>query len=153
MKALGKIIRFFTSRSKVDREVAQQILRVRALPVGEAKQRALALIENPSRFETIRDSSSTNPAVGRLGPILQDFFKQFDVVREINGDFVVSRKLVGDSFLRPGFVKLGTDFAASELVCRPGDDEVFIVTDDNHILDGQPTIYHNICLLEYPSRA
>jgi hypothetical protein len=118
------------------------------LSIEEAKLRALTLITNPARFETRTDSLSTNPVIEKLGPTLQDFFARFESVREINGNFFVSRKAVGNSSLRPGFLKFGSDFASSELASRPGKDEVFIITDGEHVLDGDPTIYHNICLSE-----
>ena len=67
---------------------------------------------------------------------------------ETNGDFSAARGAVNKSSLRPGFLKIGTDYADSELVVRPGEDRVFIVTDSEHKLDGLPTIYHNIYLLQ-----
>ncbi len=150
MNMLVKLIQFLTSRSAVDRKVREDIRRVRAMPLEEAKRRALAIITNSARFESISENLSNNPAIERLGPNLREFFSQFESVREINGDFIVSRKVVGSSSLRSGFLKIGSDFASSELVTRPGSDEVFIVTDAEHVLDGEPTIYHNICLLEKP---
>ena len=148
MNVLVKLIQFLTSRSSVDRKVREDIRRVRAMPFEEAKGHALALITNSARFETITENLSHNPTIDRLGPTLREFFAQFESVREIKGDFFVSRKVVGASSLRPGFLKIGSDFASSELVARPRGDEVFIVTDSEHVLDGEPTIYHNICLLE-----
>jgi len=86
------------------------------MPLEEAKQRALALIRDSSRFETVTEGHTNNPAIERLGPILQDFFANFETVREINGDFLVGRKAVANSSLRLGFLKFGSDFASSELV-------------------------------------
>ncbi len=147
MSILVKLIQFLTSRTSIDRKAREDIQMVRALPFDQVKQRAVDLIANPLRFEMIRENLSDNPEIERLGPILRDFFSRFESVREINGDFFVSRRAVGYSVLRPGFLKIGSDFASSELVTRPGEDEVFIVTDAEHRLDGLPTIYHNICLL------
>ncbi len=148
MGILVKLIQFLTSRTSVDHKVREDIQKVRALPFDQVKQRAVDLIADPRRFETIKENLSDNSAIERLGPILRDFFSHFESVREINGDFCVSRQAVGDSSLRPGFLKIGSDFANSELVARPGEDEVFIATDAEHVLDGDPTIYHNIYLLE-----
>lgn len=145
---LVKILQALKSRSSAYHKAIEDIQTVRALPFDVVKQHALGLIADPRRFETITENLSHNPAIERLGPLLRDFFSRFESVREINGDFFVSRKAVGNSSLRPGFLKIGSDFESSELVTRPGEDEVFIVTDAEHVLDGLPTIYHNICLLE-----
>jgi hypothetical protein len=136
------------SRSSVDRKADEDIQRVLALPFEQVKQRALDLIADTSRFKSVTENLSDKREIERLGPILRDFFSHFESVQEINGDFSVSRLAVGDSSLRPGFLKIGSDFAHSELVARHGEDRVFIVTDSEHRLDGLPTIYHNIYLLE-----
>ena len=81
-----------------------------------------------------------NASIETLGPLLRDFFSHFDSVKEINGDFALSPQSVARSSLRPGFIKIGSDFASSELVTRPGEDQVFIVTDSEHVLVGLPTI-------------
>jgi len=88
------------------------------------------------------------PMIENLGPVLRDFLLRFESVAEANGDFSVGRRTVGNSKLRPGFLKIGSDFANSELIVKPGSDHVFIVTDADHRLDGLPTLYHNIYLLE-----
>jgi len=148
MNILVKLLQGFKSRSSVDRKAREDMQKVLALPFEQVKQHALDLIADSRRFRYIANNLSNNPAIDKLGPILQDFFSHFESVEEVNGDFSVSRKAVGDSLLRPGFLKIGSDFADSELVARPGEDRVFIVTDAEHVLDGLPTIYHNIYLLE-----
>ena len=145
---MTKILQALKSRSPANRKAREDKQRVRALGFDQVKQHALDLIADPRRFETITGNLSSKPAIERLGPILRDFFSHFESVREINGDFFVSRKVVGNSPLRPGFLRIGYDFTSSELVARPGQDEVFIVPDAEHVLDGSPTIYHNIYLLE-----
>jgi hypothetical protein len=90
---------------------------------------------------------SGNLAIEKLGPVLRDFFSRFESVEEASGDFSVSRRSVADSALRSGFLKIGSEVVHSEIVVRPGEDRVFIVTDGEHALDGLPTIYLNI----YPS--
>jgi hypothetical protein len=148
VKILGKLILKLTSLSSGHRQALEDIERVRALPFEEVKQSALTLLADPLRFRCVTDSFSDNCTIERLGPILRDFFSHFESVKEIRGDFCVGRQIVGDSALRNGFLKIGYDFASSELVVRPGEDSVYIVTDSEHILDGDPTIYHNILLLE-----
>jgi len=146
---LAKLIQILKSRSKANREAQEDIQRVLALPFEQVKQHALGLIGDTRRFRVAAVGDlSNNSAMDKLGPVLRDFFSHFESVQEVNGDFFVSRKAVCDSALRPGFLKIGSDFAHSELVVRPGEDRVFIVTDAKHTLDGLPTIYHNICLLE-----
>lgn len=148
MKILGKLLQFIKSRGKAERAAIEDLAKVRALPVEIVRQRALELIADPQRSECVKGSLSKNPAIEKLGPLLRDFFLEFESVKEIGGEFSVSRGAVGDSSLRPGFLKVGTDFADSEIVARPGEDQGFIVTDAEHVLDGLPTIYHNIYLLE-----
>ena len=145
---LVRILQAWKSRSPVNRKAIEDIQTVRALPFDQVRQHALGLIADRRRFECITEKLSDNREIERLGPILRDFFSHFENVREVHGDFSVSRQAVGDSSLRTGFLKIGSDLAYSELVCRPGEDKVFIVTDGDHVLDGLPTIYHNICLLE-----
>ena len=112
------------------------------------KQHALVLLADTQRFKRVTANLSSNPAIERLGPIIRDFFSHFESVTEINGEFSISRRTVGDSSLRPGFLRIGCDFSHSELVVKPGEDHVFIATDSEHKLDRLPTIYHNIYLLQ-----
>jgi hypothetical protein len=149
VNVLAKLIALLKSRNTVNREAREDIQRVLALPFDQVKQHALSLIGDTRKFKvTPVEALSNNPAMDKLGPVLQDFFSHFESVQEINGDFFVSRQTVSDSALRPGFIKIGSDFANSELVVKPGADRVFIVTDAQHRLDGLPSVYHNICLLE-----
>jgi len=148
MNILVKLLQGLKSRSSANRKAREDIQRVLALPFEQVKQHALDLIADTRRFRCVTENFSNNPEIERLGPVLRDFFSHFERVEEVNGDFSVSRQAVGNSSLRPGFLKIGSDFAHSELVARPGEDEVFIVTDGEHVLDGDPTIYHNIFLLE-----
>jgi hypothetical protein len=143
-------VRLFEGRiSKGSAEIRAQerIQRVLSMPFEEVKRRALAMIGDPSKFKCLKVNLSNNPEIEKLGPILKDFFSEFESVNQIGGDFSVSRSAVGASSLRPGLLKIGSDFAHSELVVHPRKDEVFIVTDAEHVLEGLPTIYHNICLL------
>lgn len=148
MNIFVKLLQFIKSRGAAEREAREDIAKVRALPIEIVRQRALELIADPQRFESVKGSPSNNAEIEKLGPILREFFSEFVSVKEKSGEFYVSRDAVGFSSLRPGFLKIGTDFAHSELVARPGEDHVFIVTDAEHALDGLPTIYHNIYLLE-----
>lgn len=146
VNALAKVIAFFKAKSKANRQARLDIERVLGLPFEQVKQQALHLLSDSKRFRVLQAESST--PIDNVGPILQEFFCTFDSVEELNGDFFVSRQAVAESAFRPGFIKIGTDFEHSELVVKPGEAWVFIVTDAYHRLDGLPTIYHNICLLE-----
>ena len=143
-----KFVNAVKSKDSAEIKAKERIQEVRSLPFEEVKQRALALVEDPLRFKCVRGNLSNNPDIEKLGPILKDFFSGFERIEQVGGDFSVSRPSVGKSSLRQGFLKVGSDFANSEIVVRPGQDEVFIVTDADHVLDGLPTIYHNIYLLE-----
>ena len=143
-----RLVERVKSKGTAEIRAKERIQRVLSLPLEEVKQRALALIADPRRFRSVRVNLSDNPEIQKLGPILKDFFSEFESLEQIGGDFSASRPAVGESSLRPGFLKIGSDFAHSEFVVRPRQDEVFIVTDAEHVLDGLPTIYHNIYLLE-----
>ena len=147
MNLLGKMIQSLKSQSSIDADARVKIQEVVALPFDEVKRHALELLADTRRFRCVKSIQSHNPSIDRLGSILQEFFARFESVAETKGDFFVGRQAVGDSTLRPGFIKIGTDFAYSELVVRPGEDRVSIVTDGEHVLDGLPTIYHSIYLL------
>jgi hypothetical protein len=129
MNRFVKLLRGLKSRSSTDRKAKVDIQRVLALPFEQVKQHALDLILDTHRFRCVTYNLSNNPAIESLGPVLRDFFSRFESVEEVNGDFSVSRQSVADSALRPGFLSVGSDFAQSELVVRPGEDRVFIVTD------------------------
>lgn len=148
MNILAKWLLAIKSRTPAHEKAVQDLERVRGLPLDEVKQHALDLISDSRRFRSVIGPHSPNRLIDTLGPVLRDFFERFESVEEINGDFAVSRRAVRPSTIRPGFVSIGSDFAHSELVTQPGDDRVFIVTDSEHALDGLPTIYHNIYLLD-----
>ena len=135
-------------RSPAYKKAVDEIERISALPFEEVKQHALEMISDPHRFRSVTSPLSPNPLIETLGPALRDFFQCFESVKEINGEYAVSRLAVEPSRLRPGFIKIGTDFEHSELVTQVGDDRVYIVTDAEHVLDSSPTIYHDICLLD-----
>jgi len=145
---LARILQRIKSRTVADIQARAEIQKVLALPFDQVKQHALELLADPERFRCVTKNLTDNPLIESLGPTLRAFFLRFESVAEINGDFFVGRGTVGNSKLRPGFLTIGSDFAHSELVAKQGDDRVFIVTDAEHRLDGLPTIYHNICLLE-----
>jgi hypothetical protein len=145
---LLKLMESMRSKGSAETKAKERIQNVLSLPFEEVKERALALVADPRRFKYVRSTLSDNTDIEKLGPSLKDFFSNFESIEQVGGDFSVSRSAVGKSSLRQGFLKIGTDFAHSELVVRPGRDEVFIVTDADHVLDGLPTIYHNIYLLE-----
>jgi len=151
MYAFALTVRALASRKDSSRrqiEAESRIRQVVELSADAAKHRALQLMEDSSRFQCLRPGTTENSLIDRLGPSLKDFFDRFDSVKRIGGDFSASRAMVHYSSLRPGFISVGVDFASSELVARPGEDRIFIVTDAGHPLDeGIATIYHNVCLL------
>jgi len=144
----ARLANFFGSLGSAGRKAREDVARANALPLDTARSQALGLLADPRRFKCIETELTDKSAIQKLGPTLQELFSKFDSIAQINGDFFVSRKSVGASSLRKGFLTFGKDFAYSELVARPGEDEVFIVTDATHRLDGCPSIYHNICLLD-----
>ena len=145
---LVKILRGLKAKSPANLKAKQDIQKLLAIPFEEVKRRALAMLSDRTRFRCVVARDPTSSVGENMGPVLRDFFSHFDSVVELNGEFSVGRLLIGDSSLRSGFLKIGSDFAFSELVIRPGEDQIYIVTDSEHELDGLPTIYHIIYLLE-----
>jgi hypothetical protein len=145
---LGDWLSSRTTGSPTYKKTVAEIERIRALPTEQVKQHALEMILDPRRFRTATEPLSPNPLIEKLGPLLRDFFERFESVEEIYGDFKVSRRAVSPSTIRPGFIKIGTDFEHSELITQVGDDRVYIVTDAEHVISPSPTIYHDICLQE-----
>src|SRR5262249_46063392 len=122
MNILALILQRIKSRSAADIQARDDIRRLLALPFDQVKQHALELLADPNRFRCATEKLTDNPMIENLGPVLRDFFLHFESVAEINGDFCVGRRTVGNSELRPGFLKIGSDFADSELVVKPGED-------------------------------
>jgi hypothetical protein len=121
---------------------------IASLPLAEAKDRALALLSHAHLFRCRPQTANANPLTVKLGPTLKDFFLLYESVEEINGDFRVGHQWIDYSSVRPGFLRIGFQYDGSELVVPPGEDWVFMVHDAEHILDGLPSIYHHILLLE-----
>src|SRR5579871_4903846 len=126
----------------------EDVSKIAALPLADAKDRALILLSDTQLFRCQPQTASTNPLIVKLGRTLQDFFLLYESVEEINGDLRVGHRWINDSSVRPGFLRIGFQYDGSELVVRPGADRVFMVHDANHILDGLPSIYHHILLLK-----
>jgi hypothetical protein len=150
VNTLAKWLRGWAERSPEHRQAVADIALVNSLPLEAAKRKALTLISDTKRFRTKPASSQWDNVIAKqLGPATASFFDAYESVEEIGREFAVGRAAVRASSLRQGFLRIGSDFESSELVLRPGEDRVFIVTDPEHDLDsGSTTIFHAICLLE-----
>lgn len=136
------------AREKSSEATMKQMNQLAALPLIEVRPRALDLISNPQRFRCKRSESTAHPLLAQVGPSLREFLSQFESVEEIGEAFKAGRRWLGHSTARPGFIRVGLEFEGSELVVRPGEDQVFIVHSADDILHGLPSIYHEILALE-----
>lgn len=127
---------------------AEQLDKIRALPIEQARREALALISDPKRFRCIAGQRPTGTEISLFGPILEEFLARFDAVEQIDGEFTCGRHWTGTSAVRSGFMRIGHHFDGAELAVLPGDDQVFIIHDPIHELQGLPSIYHQILLLK-----
>jgi hypothetical protein len=79
-----------------------------------------------------------------FGPLLADFFAQYEEVREPGGWVQLGREFLGVSTSRSGYIKIGEGFDGLELATLPGDDRIFLLNpnspDDEPT--SEPTIYH-----------
>ena len=148
-KMLARLLRRWKERDGVYQQALADIELVNSLPLEEAKQKAIAILSDAKKFRLKQASGHwDHPLAKQLGPATTGFFDAYESVEEIGREFSVSRNSVGASSVRNGFLKIGSDFESSDLLVRPGEDRVFIVTDAEHNLDdGFTTIYHSICLL------
>jgi hypothetical protein len=117
-----------------------------AMPIEEARQRAENAMSDPKRFARVISSAAFLELAkhGITAAGLVDFFSKYDSVRTLNGDMRISRKSVEDSAMRPGYVRIGTDFfGETELVVTRQDETVY-ETDGSESSEKDMTAYPSI---------
>jgi hypothetical protein len=119
---------------------------LQGLPLAEAKRRALEALEDPSRFECVRE-----PAAGSLRAdlpgLVRELFSTCSTVQAVAGEARLSREEVGPARFRQGFLRIGTNLDDTELVVRPGEEPVYEIdgseADAREVEQGGiPTVYH-----------
>lgn len=147
MGFLDRLILKWTERSREYQEAVEAIKFVRSLPLERVKEGALGLLSNSEVFRTSTVIVTKSALIEDLGPNLREFFSKYESVERVFVEFAVARQEVRASFIRPGFLRIGTDFGDAEIVVRRGEDEVFSVNSAADPLDGYATIYHKIYLI------
>jgi hypothetical protein len=112
----------------------------------DAEREAFLALTDRNMFKCVERPADPRFPFENMAPSLRKIFSRFEKIEEVNGEFCLDRTTVTESSVRSGFLKIGADFGDSEIVVRPGRDEVFIVHNAEHPLEPYPTIYHLILL-------
>jgi hypothetical protein len=141
-----------SSRPKPLSGMHQKVSEIKSLPLAEAKRRALAALEDSSRFECAREPVD-GALPGDLPDLVRELFSTCSVVQAVAGEARLSREDAGRSRYRREFLRIGTNLDDTELVVRPGEEPVYEI--DGSDADarefeqgGIPTVYHWILVTE-----
>jgi hypothetical protein len=144
-----RLIRRAAAPGEAGRQYIQAKKEVFALSHEEAGKRTEQLLADPQKFIVERARSNAVPLRAQLAGELVAFFEKYESVREKNGEFHVSWKLIGESDFRPGFLKIGTDSDSTEIVVKPGMETVYEI-DGSESSEAEmtqfPGIFHLIIL-------
>ncbi|HYL84801.1 MAG TPA: hypothetical protein VE263_11245 [Candidatus Angelobacter sp.] len=142
-----RLLRVWRESDKSYQEAKKELAAARALSQKEAQERAIALLLDGNLYRVI-ENPIPKDSLHSLGPELQKFFTRFEKAQQIRGDLVLNRTGIGESSLRKGFLKIGTDIDFTEIVARPDEDTVYMIdgseTEDELNGEGFPTIFHYI---------
>lgn len=142
----------WSSRPKPLSGMHQKVSEIKGLPLAEAKRRALAALEDPGRFECVREPLDGVLPSGLPGTV-RELFSTYSVVQAVAGEARLSREDVGRSRYRREFLRIGTNLDDTELVVRPGEESVYEIdgsdADEREFEQGGiPTVYHWIVVTE-----
>lgn len=119
---------------------------IRALPVTEAKQRALALINDPFTFVTVNATQASADESEDLAPELRELLGRYELIQKLGSEAHVTGQGIGPVPSLPPFLQIGTDFDATLVLVKPHEEGVYITdgSDTAEELDepDYPTIYH-----------
>lgn len=118
-----------------------------SLPLSEAKQIALTLLDDPLRFRITKSEPTKieQEKIENFAPNLKEFFTSFQSVEMIYGDPKIDRKMIGPSSFDKRCIIVGEIMDFGEAVVRPGDERIFELDDwdlDSEKQQGAPSIYH-----------
>lgn len=124
----------------------QRFASISALTSEEAKKRVEPYLANATIFRVAPATTAMDLSTCELGPELRAFFQQYAEVKG-PGNFSVSREAVAPSTIDARFIRIGADYARSEVVTYPTDDRVTIIDgseadDDAIAANNLPSIYH-----------
>jgi hypothetical protein len=144
---LVRLLRMWRESDKSYQHAKKELAAARALSQKEAQERAIALLLDGNLYRVIENPIQKD-SLHSLGPELQKFFSRFEKAQQIRGELVLNRTGIGESSLRKGFLKIGTDVDFTEIVARPDEDTIYMIdgseTEDKLIGEGYPTIFHYI---------
>jgi hypothetical protein len=130
---------------------------LRRLSVDEARAKVVRVLQDISRFNAT-PAESENPCMPEvLGPALTSFFRIYQSVVAVRGEFQISRGFLSQQPYRQGTLKVGIDSDFCEYAAFPNDDQVLEVegSGGESVVHTHPSIYHlvlfvNWNLYEYP---
>lgn len=141
-----------SSRPKSLAGMHQEVSEIKSLPLTEAKRRVIAALQDPTRFECVRDPA-VETASDDLPNSVREIFSIYSSVKAVAGEAILSRENLGPSSYRSGFIRIGTNLDATELAVRPCEEPVYEIDGsdaDEQELDqgGIPSVYHWILVTE-----
>lgn len=128
-----------------------QIEQIRSLPVGDARSKALALLQDSSIFDTEPIAElSTAPDVP---PSVEELLSRYS--RVSRGEFWLGHSALHEESKQPGYVKIGEDFEFTEIYSRPAGSEIYTFYGEStpsEPPDVHSTVWHTILEFsgEYP---
>jgi len=109
---------------------AAQLKAVNSIPSGDAKARAMSLLQNPQEFFVCASGQPDPGQVEKLASGLREVFEQFESIEPLpRGRQRLDRRLIGQPPKRPDFVLVGRGMEGSD------------VEFDLGVLDGDEAIY------------
>lgn len=130
----------------------QEVSGLQALPLAEARSRALAALRDPTHFECREEPLAGGLPAG-LPDSAREIFSLYSSVKAVAGEALLSRSQIGPAQYRDGFLRIGTNLDATELAVRPGEEPVYEIdgsdADEREIeRGGVPSLYHWVLVTE-----
>ena len=136
--------RYLDALAAYERELA-------ALPDTEARAEAERVLATPRFLRVTRWQSPPLPRV-ELAPSLSEFFRVMQRVEVPDREECADIAELGPLEWAPGYLYLGTDGEHTHLAVRPGDESIYVLTDDvpeeDRVESVFSSIYHWVLWLE-----
>jgi hypothetical protein len=121
-----------------------------ALPLEEAKRRALEIMSDPKRFQSepaaADEVSRRTIELDRLAPEVRHVLSRFSKAQPVNADLSIGLKHLSQALSDGELVRVGKDTEA-EVAVRPGREQVLIMAPDTTSpddADSYPSVYHYV---------
>lgn len=142
-------VRWMTRRAFTEYgRAAQRLERISSLSIADAESRALSLLQDPTVFECVEAETADETLVGDLAPELRKVLQHYATIGSTTGARAqLERSSIGDSKLKPGFVRIGSVAAQTdiegELAVRRGEETIYEVY-PNEAIDPNFGVYRSV---------